>query len=153
MKIKSGSRIGAQVSLIFNIFFLLICFVGFIVDRNLKMLFLIFLIFTFVIWTIWMVCVLFSKTIYVTEKQIVAKRFNKILWAMAREEIIKIKYNQGSVLDVLLGVPTAGAVILYVRENSPILRKKFYKLNYLSFFCSKRNFEKIQKLGYESLVD
>ena len=153
MKFKDGLRIGAQISLIFNAMFSIVCFGTFLFDRNVGMLFYTLLIFTIVIWFVYFVCILFTKTIYITEEYIMAKRFNRTVWVIQKEEITKIEYNIGNVFDVILGDVKATSIVVYAKANLPCLQKKFYKLDYLTFFCERKELQTIKEMGYEILIN
>lgn len=152
MNFKNGFTIGAQISLIFNVLFSLGCFIGFLFDKNFQMFLISLLIFTIIIWSVYFICILFSETICVTESSISAKRFNKVIWEVQKEEIEKMEFKTGNVFDVILGDPKAEAVALYTKEDLPCLQKRFYKLIYISFFCNKKHIETIKEMGYEILV-
>lgn len=101
------------------------------------------------IWVIYLiVTIFFSKTVIVTEREIVLKKRNKCIWKLSREEILECEYNPLTINSFYQ--PNAGEMFFTLKETGCYAGRKLkWGLsveNHISL--SRKNVERMREMGY-----
>ena len=133
---------GACVAIFYNLivsFFIIFIIVMTFREESFKLLLLIkaWSIIILCIWSLYFLCMLFSKTIIITENDITIKRREKTLWSLKREDIFYCTYQKMNLFNFIIPDPNAGTMMFKLKKTN-----KYYKNG---FSISLKNAEEIIK--------